>query len=668
MGFVKKNLLPLIIFVGVLAVYIHNLSRATYGGDVGDLLNAAATMGVAHAPGYPLFTLLGFLLSRINFISPAFMIGLISTFSGAFGVLIFYFLSLRFTGNKSISVISALLLGFSYYFWFYSEMAEVFALNNFFALLLFLLAFVYSQKKNIKYLFLLAFTAGLSLTNHHTILFIFPSLLILVLPQLIKDFRNPKTIFLSFLFGLLGFLPYIYIPIASSHNPPINWDHVHDLDSFIHLVLRKDYGTFSIGSFASSSAEQKIIDIKIYFFNIFTQATIPASFIIFLGFLYLLKTNKKLLFSFLLAFILSGPFFIYYSGFPFVNSFNLGVYERFISLSFIIYLMLFPFGLLLLKKVFDRVFSKKGFSSLLIPVFIIIPLMLFRFNYPKTDLSSLTAGDDVAYDLLSPLPKDSMIFVSGDTVLFNTWYVHFGKNFRSDVQVVNINGVTENNFFKRKQENYLKENPNDKNKINSNVDVTLEIAKTTPVFSVADIEPTKGKQLNWVPYGISNKLFLGDPPSNAEYKKQMEEIWKSLHIPKTDSLVMGNLTIADIPLVYSNALVKTGNYFFTHYGDKISASEYYQKALQADSNNPAAFQSIGNYYLKEGNCGLAQMNLSAAIDLDRYNPVPYFFQYYNYVSCFKDQKKAKILIEEYNKIFKSNFLEDLSKTIRTIEG
>ncbi len=668
MVFIRKNLLPLTIFIGVLAIYIHNLSRATYGGDVGDLLNAAATMGVAHAPGYPLFTFLGFLLSRINFISPAFMIGLISAFSGAFGVLIFYYLSLKFTKSRLISVISALLLAFTYYFWFYNEIGEVFALNNFFALLLFLTAVVYSSSKNIKYLFLLAFIAGLSLTNHQTIILIFPSLLVLVFPRLIKDFKKPKNIVLSFLFGALGLIPYIYIPIASFHNPPINWDHVHNLDSFLHLVLRKDYGTFSIGSFASSSVEQRIIDVKIYFFNIITQATIPASFVIFLGLIHLLKNNRKLLLSLFLAFILSGPFFVYYSGFPFVNSFNLGVYERFITLSFIVYLMLFPFGLLLLKTILDKFLSKKILSSLIICVFILIPLMLFRFNYVKTDLSGLTAGDDVAYDLLSPLPKNSMIFLNGDTVLFNTWYVHFGKNFRPDVQVVNINGVTENKYFKDKQESYLKKYPNEKNKINSNVNVTLEIAKTTPVFSIADIEPTKGKQLNWVPYGLSNKLFIGDLPSNAEYKKQMGKLWKSFHIPKTDTLVMGNLTIADIPLFYSNALVRTGNYFLNHYGDKVSASEYYQKALEADGSNPAAFQSIGNYYLKENNCGLAQMNLNAAIELDRYNPVPYFFQYYNYISCFKNEKKAKTIINEYNKVFKSNFLDDLTKTIKNIEG
>ena len=122
------------------------------------------------------------------------MIGLISAFSGAFGILFFYLLSFSFTKNKLISLISSSILGFSYYYWFYSEVAEVFALNNLFAIALILVSVRYSITKNKRYLFLLSFLMGLSLTNHQTILLLFPSILILTFTNLIKDLRNPKNI------------------------------------------------------------------------------------------------------------------------------------------------------------------------------------------------------------------------------------------------------------------------------------------------------------------------------------------------------------------------------------------------------------------------------------------------------------------------------------------
>lgn len=667
MSIVKKYLVPFVIFFGLLVIYSHNLIRSTYGGDVGDLLNSALTFGVAHAPGYPLFTFLGFLLSRINFISPAFMVGLISVFSGALGALFFYFLSIKFTNSKLISFISTLILAFSYYFWFYSEIAEVFALNNLFAIILIYLSYSFYKTSKTKYFYLLCFFAGLSLTNHQTIVLIFPSLLIITFPNLRKIFKTKKKIITGSILALTGLLPYIYIPIASHLNPPVNWDHVHDLDSFLHLILRKDYGTFSIGSFANSSMEQRLVEIKIYFFDIFTQATLPVSFLSILGAIYLFIKNKRLFFSLILGFLLSGPLFITYAGFPFVNSFNLGVYERFILLSFVIFLMFLPFGLLLIKEIADRFFSQKAFSTVIILVFLIIPVLLSKYNYFKTDLSSLTAGNDVAYDLLSPLPRNSVIFLDGDTVLFNTWYVHYGLKFRQDVNVVNINGVTENKFFKTMQQNYLKKFPKEKLDRDLNTKITIEIAKTRPVFSISNIQPKKGEKLIWAPYGLSDRLFTADSlPTKSEYKNQIDKIWENLHIPSTDNPALGNFTISDIPLFYSSALVKTGSFFLDNYNDSEDALTYLQKAVSVDNNNPKAFQLIGNYYLKKKQCNLADINLSIAIDIDRFNPIPYFFQYYNYVECSKDKNKEKQLIDTYNKTFKSDFRKDLGKTLENI--
>ncbi|MDP3733183.1 MAG: DUF2723 domain-containing protein, partial [Candidatus Daviesbacteria bacterium] len=260
----SKTTVFLLFFIIPFFIYIHNLSRSVYGGDVGDLVTAASVFGVAHPPGYPLFTLLGFLLTKLPLgQTQAFLVGLISSLSAALGIAIFYLLILRLTKNALVSAISAFILAFSYLYWFYAEIAEVFALNNFFAILLFYLSISYRQTAKVRYLYLFFLSLGLSLTNHQTIIFIFPSLLILIFINFIKLIKKrPKTLILCLISFLLGFSIYLYVPIASSHNPVINWDNVKDFPSFWRLLLRQDYGTFSAGLFLQPTLLQRLVILK----------------------------------------------------------------------------------------------------------------------------------------------------------------------------------------------------------------------------------------------------------------------------------------------------------------------------------------------------------------------------------------------------------------------
>src|SRR6185437_15348384 len=102
MAFAKSKItFSFVLFFGFFLLYLHNLSQSVYGGDVGDLITASAVHGVAHAPGYPLFVFLGFLLVKVlPFFSPAGRVGLISVFSGALGIGIFYLLLERLTKRK----------------------------------------------------------------------------------------------------------------------------------------------------------------------------------------------------------------------------------------------------------------------------------------------------------------------------------------------------------------------------------------------------------------------------------------------------------------------------------------------------------------------------------------------------------------------------------------
>lgn len=667
----KTNIVPLLLILFVLSVYIHNLSRSVYGGDVGDMITSAAVGGVAHAPGYPLFTFLGFLLTRINFLTPAFMVGLISVISSCLALVIFYKFALEVTKSKFMALLSSSILAFNYLFWFYSEIAEVFALNSFFVVVIIYLSYLVYKYKRIRDFYFLSFFVGLSATNHQTIIFIYPLALIMSIPLIkkLKIYKNPKTVLKLILVALLGFSVYLYVPIAAHFNPPVNWDRVKDLNSFLHLLLRKDYGTFNSGSGGVLSLAQRGVVVKLYLFDVITQLSMPVIFLCLLGFLRMLLKNRSFSLMLLLSFLFSGPLFIAYAGFPIISSFFLGIYERFFIMSSVIVMFFFPFGLKYFIDILNNLLKRKDFQNLFVGVFFIIPITLFIYNFPKTDLHNVFIGDNIAYDLLSPLPKNSVIFIGGDTVLFNTWYVNLALNYRKDVRVVNVNGVAGDSYMDQVKAKYLQSHPKDKNDPNLNIKVIEEIHKTNPVYSYSAIEPSKGDNLFWVPQGLLFKLVNSkeEIPLETDYLKSVGSIWKQFNYQKENqsgNIALGSYSIADIPSLYAQALLTTGNFMLTQYSDRNQALAFYKRALDISPDYYRTSVILGAFYYDQKDCSKANDFFTKAIGLYPFDQNTYYLMYANYRLCFKDAKKSQEVAKEYNQVFKSDFFKDIKSFIK----
>lgn len=669
---IRKNL-PIALFIFcVFLLYLSHLSRSVYGGDVGDLVTTASLMGVAHPPGYPLFTLLGFWLTRVTFfhLTQAFLVGLISVFSATGGLVAFYFLSFSLSKNRLSSFLATTILAFSFFYWFYAEIAEVFALNSLFAILLFLCAILYRKKPSYTLFFLFSLLLGLSLTNHQTIVLIFPSLFLLVVSSFWNMVKRSKKSLLFFPLGLiLGLLPYIYVPIAASHHAIINWDNVHDIRSFLHLVLRQDYGTFQAGVFEQPTFWQRLLTLKVYLLYVISQLTIPVVFLSFLGIGVMWKRDRILSLALLLAFLISGPIFITYAGFPLTGSFILGVYERFFLLSSIILLIPFSVGILWLSTLLSSLLSRKIYITVFQLVFFIIPLTLLFYNFPKTDLSSVTIGDTYSEDLLNALPLHTLLVFNGDTLVFNTWYVHYVRNVRPDVSLYNFGGELQNKSANAVLQTEKIEKQAD-SKIDSLVNTLIERSKSRPVFSSILFEPTKDtKKITWIPLGLVYELHLSsDPlPPHDGYIAQQEKIWSSFRIPTVEDEkknVYHNLTIAEFPTAFSDTAVATGTFIYTHYADSTNAVKYYKKAIEIDSGNAKAYETLGAYYMGVGGkCPEIAENLTAAIQLNPFEKLPYFLLYATYKDCFHDEASAKKIATQFGVVFQQDFAKEIKKQI-----
>lgn len=662
----RKYIIPAILFFCTFLTYLHNLSHSVYGGDVGDLVTAAFVGGVAHPPGYPLFTLIGFLLTRLHFLyPPAYAMGLISVFSGAAGILLFFLTVRMLTKSTVISLVSSFILAFSYFFWFYNEIAEVFSLNNFFFILLMYLIVRISQTKSINLLPLFCFTLGLSLTNHQTIVLTVPSLFLLLAPLLWKSFKKKqltiKTVLFCIIAGILGFSVYGYVFIASSHHPILNWDNVKDIPSLLHLILRKDYGTFSAGEFAvQPSLLQRFVIAKTYLAQLLFQLTIPVIVCSILGLFYLLKKKRLLAGSLLLGFILTGPLFIGYAGFPLTGNFYFGVNERFFILSTIFLLYFFPFGLVLLTTLFKKITRISPVA--LQAVFFIIPIMLFTLNFPKTDLSQVYVGDTYAEDLLQSLPKNSIVFLAGDTIIFNVWYANYTLGVRPDVHVLNIAGNIGSPYYKTLLTNYKKKHPSASEK-QAVIGMVNNLPTNGTVFSVESLDFSNDKLKDWIPYGLVLQLIRKDAmPTEEMYTHTTDAVWSHMHIPDAahETLATRNLTIADIPNSYANAMLLTGNFYLSQYHDVKKAKAWYDRAAKAVPTYDKTFSSLAVWYLANGDCSNAAANAQKSLALNPLGGINYFILYSTYHDCAHDQIKAQSTAEAFEKQFQIPFVKSYS--------
>ena len=118
--------------LAVLAVYLRTLAPTVVGGDSGELIAVAATLGVAHPPGYPLYTLLAHAFTWLPFGGVALRVNLLSAVCGALAAALVCRAVRRATGEPWGGVLAAGALAFSPLVWPYAVTAEVFPLNDLF--------------------------------------------------------------------------------------------------------------------------------------------------------------------------------------------------------------------------------------------------------------------------------------------------------------------------------------------------------------------------------------------------------------------------------------------------------------------------------------------------------------------------------------------------------
>ncbi|MBI4225701.1 DUF2723 domain-containing protein [Candidatus Roizmanbacteria bacterium] len=656
-----KKIVVAIFFLSIALLYFHNLTRDIYGGDIGDLVTASYLFGVAHPPGYPLFTFLGFILSRLPFPAPPVTkVALISAISSFIGLVIYYKFSLKVTKSLLLSLLTTSILAFSYFFWLNAEMPEAFGLNNFFAIVLLYFAIQFYERKKKRYLYLLGFFAGLSLTHHQTIITIFPGLLILSLRHF-KFVLTKRRFIPAVLLFILGFSAYIYVPIAARQNPAVNWDNASNLNNFLHLVLRKDYDYApSIAHGVPTQVHRTVLSD--YLKTILATYSYQVAFLLLLGAFYLFKIDKRLFLSLFSAFLLSGPVFVVYGASPVTTKTAMSIMERFYSLSSVVGMFFIPYGIVFLRNILNSLLRNKLLATILLLYFFIVPTFMLKYNFPKTDLSNTQIGNELAYDVLSSLPENAVLFLHGDTKLFNVWYVRYVLGIRTDVDIINPPNIGANVYLDEEINNYYKKQA--KTKKNDLLKKTLEdIRARRPIFSTYGIEYDPRDSL-LLPHGLVYELiYKKNTPSLEAYRELAEKNLKKLHIKSREVLKpseMNNVT-PEIPTIYSNGFIFIGDFIDSYYKNPALAEHYYRRGLWIDRENSSGYSGLGlSLYKAYNDCKGAERNLKKAIELYSIWKTYYKQLYLIYDRCGFNKKKDSFKKEYYTR-FKENIDETVKK-------
>ncbi|XP_075805318.1 protein O-mannosyl-transferase TMEM260 isoform X2 [Microtus pennsylvanicus] len=438
------------VFAAVAAVFTVTLPRSLPGGDSGELITAAHELGVAHPPGYPLFTLVASLaITLFPFGSVAYRVNFLCGLFGAVAASLLFFTVFRLSGSHAGGILAAGVFSFSRLTWQWSIAAEVFSLNNLFVGLLMALTVCFEEaaaaKERSKIAVIGAFSCGLSLCNQHTIvlyvLCIIPWILFRLLKE--KELAVSSLLRLALAFSA-GLLPYVYLPVSSYLNHARwTWGDQTTLRGFLTHFLREEYGTFSlakseIGSSVSTILLSQIINMKSELsFNIQALA-------VWANICLTRKSRRQssLVWLFTGMLCIYSLFFAWRANLDISKPLFMGVVERFWMQSNAVVAVLAGLGLATLVSETHRVLNCHGTQYLeWLSAALFVAYQIYS-NYSICDQRTNNVIDQFARNLLDSMPRDAIILLRGDLPGNSLRYLHYCEGLRPDVSLVDQEMLT----------------------------------------------------------------------------------------------------------------------------------------------------------------------------------------------------------------------------------
>lgn len=619
----KKFFLSATIFLASLALYVYTLHGGIFPGDPTELITVIGARGVAHPPGYPLYTLLGILFSKIPISSLPAKINFMSAFFGAGSAAICSGIIFRLTKSRVSALTGALFLAVSSYFWLYSVVAEVFTLHTF-LLSLFILSAINFIEKPEKYKALFCiFILALNASNHHTGALLLPALIFILWSK--RGAANLDWKFLVQAAGvsLLALAPYLWTVFSAFQSPPINWDNAVNFKNLLHLFLRRDFGTTTLApSYLSFTPKTSAMEL---FIKAITLPTFGALPVLAITGIYSLIKAKKNLIAVLLdwAFLATGPLFMIISGIQISSITQRGTLLRFYMAPTLFLALLAGVGL---AFIINRLNKRFKLVAILFIIFMLALQVKTSFKIANQKLNNIYYTYSSA--LLLSLPENAIFFTTGDMSDGGLDYLQIIENQRADVKKITLTKTVSAWY----REELSKKYPDLSKYISNDPTETLRNFCREKSFS--------GKifMANWpgvtdsaadtcipVPAGLAIALKGESSSFNVpEYKQNQEKFFNNF-LAKLPEIVQepSDLRTARVRYVVSEALDETGN-FIIRQKDKAGAKYFYELAVKTSPYWYLSLDSLAVMDIEEGRFEDAILKEREAIKRNSDHPWAYY--------------------------------------------
>ena len=441
---------------GPLALYVATMPRTVVLEDDGLFLMAGEHLGVAHPPGYPVYTVLLHLFMRLPFGTPAFLGHLSSAVLGALACGAVFVCARQLRASTVPALTAALLFGCSEHVWSQAIITEVYSLNSLllFSIYALLLHSVRTDQRHdgqLEAWLAAAVLYGISLANHWPLTVLAtPGLLASLIPAWKAVLRRlPVLIGLA---GLTAALPYGWMLWRSHQDPvisfsgPIHWFRsISDGHSLLFFLGRRGYST--VDSAESAGWNDRLAYVQWFGSEFVSQLTIAGFALALLGFILLLRERRHseagsgvlvfLAHSLLLIALLNFDFDYLYVGI--FRPYSLACY----GLA-CLWLAVGADSVLLRLRQWQPSRGRSaawGQTAVAMTVGLSLAAWSVRANWPVNDRSASDSMERHADLLFETLPDNAILVVSGDLEVAPLGYFRFVEERRPDIELLSMQGL-----------------------------------------------------------------------------------------------------------------------------------------------------------------------------------------------------------------------------------
>jgi hypothetical protein len=412
-----------------LVVYLRTMAPTItfhhYGADSGDLVTAAINLGVPHPTGYPLYTLLAHLFTRLPG-EPARNVNLFSVLCAVLAVGVVFWAAYRLIAAHESGGPLALVAAFSaagvfafgQVLWSQATIAEVYSLNTLWAaaVLAALLASGPTQP------YLVAFLCGLGLAHHLTAVWVLPALW--PYASAVRRWLTPRRACVLLLCFSPGLLAYLYIPLRARVHPVPNWGLARNLSGLAWLVSGEAYHRYFGGLVRTQVLQRVAAWAGIWVRDLGVVGLALA----LLGLWRAWEKDRRFAAFGLSYVVLLSAYSMLYT--------TVDSYLYLLPAAAVAALWMAWGAYALLGELSRLGRTMQRVSWLAILVLLALPLLSVASGFSALDLSSDREAYISGENMLQAAAPNALIISRGDQQTFSLWYLRYGLRHRPDVITV----------------------------------------------------------------------------------------------------------------------------------------------------------------------------------------------------------------------------------------